>query len=384
MSKGAGKNIRRVAPNDGAKVTFVNSLAWACYSMTREEKRILTWMISEVRMKDEEFKTHSLDLKELYQFLGLKKGGFTYRAAADATKKLLSRVVEIEEFEGGEATELIQFQFISEAHYKLKGDGTVSLRLHDRLAPYLLNISGNFTDIEFKILMSFHSFYSCRLYEIAKCEINKSHKRKTRITVELEDLRDVLGISKKEYQVFGNLSERVLKPACKEVTKRSDLDISFETKRVGRKVGKIVFEISKKPIGVIKFSNTTFAPGSKNDRLCTEMQKLGLTRREAHKTIERWCEEDQNRVDWHVRYTKNMVRLKKIRVAPAALLRAGIKNDYRSSKEADMREVMDDLRKREIKRHTSKSEGLRPLSEKFGTKLDYLKNLYKEDWKSKN
>lgn len=383
MSKEGREHNSRVAPNDRAKVTFVNSLAWACYTMTREEKRILTWLISEVRMKDENFKTHSLDLKEMYQFMGLKKGGFTYRAASDATKKLLSRVVEVEKVVDGEVEELVQFQFISEAHFLLKGDGTVSLRLNDCLAPYLLKISGNFTDIEFKILMSFHSFYSCRLYEISKCELNKSHKKKTKITVPLEVLRDVFGIGKKEYEVFGNFSERVLKPACKEVSKMSDLDVSFSTKRVGRKVGKIVLEVSKKTTGTIRFSQTTFAPGSKNDRLCTEMQKLGLSKRECEKTIERWCEEDPNRVDWHVRYTKNMVRLKKIRVAPAALLRAGIKNDYRSSKEADMRDVMDDLRKREIKRHTSKSEGLRPLSEKFGTKLDYLKDLYKEDWKDK-
>jgi len=373
MANRGEKESERAGPNSVAKVTFVNSLAWACYSMTLEEKRILSWLISEIRMNDKEFKTHTLDLTELYQFLALTKGGSTYTAAARATKRLVGRVVEIEKVSDGEVVELLQFPFLSKAHYKLTGEGTVSMRLNDEAAPYLLNIAGNYTEVEFRILMTFHSFYSCRLYEIAKCELNKSHKRRVSVTVPLSKARDVFGIEKNWYRVFGNFSEKVLKPACRELTQKSDLDVSFVTKRVGRKVGKIVLTISRKPGAEIMFSKTTFAPGSKNDRLCAEMQKLGMPRREAFKTIERWCEDDPNRVDWHVRKTKSMARLEKIRVAPLALLRAGIKEDYRSCKVADLADVMDDLRKREIKRKGPRVEGLQGISGKF----DYLKVLYR-------
>ncbi len=365
----------RSGPNSIAKLTFVNSLAWACYSMSLEEKRILSWLISEIRMSDDGFKTQTLDLTELYKFLGLSKNGRTYTAAANATKRLVGRVVEIETVEGGEETELLQFPFLSKAHYKLSGDGTVSMRLNDEAAPYLLNIVGNYTELEFRVLMTFHSFYTCRIYEIAKCEINKSHKNKIIITVPLAKIKDAFGIENDQYQVFGNFSERILKPACKEISKKSDLDISFKTKRVGRKVGKIIFEVKKKPGGEIKFSNTTFAPGSRNDRLSTEMQQLGMPRREAYKTIEKWCEEDPLRVDWHIRKTKDMIRKKKIRVAPLAFLRAGIKRDYRSSKEDDIREAMDDLRKREIERKGPRQEGFTTM----GAHLDYLREMYKQD-----
>lgn len=214
-------------------------------------------------MNDKSFDTHTLDLTELYRFLGWKGGGSAYNSAANATRRLVGRVVEIETIEDGEKVELIQFPFLSKAHYKLKGDGTVSLRLNDAAAPYLLNIAGNYTEVEFGILMTFQSFYSCRLYEVTKCELNKSHKRRTQIIVELDKLRDVFGIETKEYQVFGNFSERVLKPAVKEVTKKSDIDITFTTKRVGRKVGKIVFTISRTPGAEIMLSKTSFAPGSK-------------------------------------------------------------------------------------------------------------------------
>ncbi len=375
MAKGDTADAERVGPNDNAKVTFVNSLAWACYSMTLEEKRILSWLISEVRMNDKEFKTHSLDLKELYRFLGWRNGGSAYHSAANATKRLVGRVVEIETVKAGEMTELLQFPFLSKAHYKLKGNGTVSMRLNDEAAPYLLNIAGNFTEVEYRMLMTFQSFYSCRLYEIAKCELNKSHKRQTTLVVPLAKLRDVFGIEKDQYEVFGNFSERVLKPATTEVTKNSDIDVHFTTQRVGRKVGRIVLKIKRTPGCEIVFSQTTFAPGSKNDRLSTEMQRLGMPRREAVKTIEKWCESDPQRVDWHVRYVKNTVRKQKIRVAPLALLRAGIKKDYRSTSEADMVEIMDDLRKREIQRRGPRIEGFQSL----GSKFDYLKDLYKAD-----
>ena len=378
MTRREEKELNRVGPNKNAKLTFVNSLAWACYSMTLEEKRILSWLISEIRMSDEVFKTHTLDLTELYQFLGLSKSGTTYKSASLATKRLVGRVVEIETLQDGKATELLQFPFLSKAHYKLTGDGTVSMRLNDEAKPYLLNIAGNYTEIEFRVLMTFKSFYSCRLYEISKSELNKSRKRRTQIEVPIAKLRDVFGIEKDQYEVFGNFSERVLKPACKELSKRSDIDVSFATKRVGRKVGKIVFVVSQTPGSVVMLSKTTFAPGSKNDRLCLEMQKLGMPRREAIKTLEKWCEDDPMRIDWHIRYTNSMIRKKKIRVAPLALLRAGIKHDYRSSKQEDMKEVMDDLRKREIKRGGIGTEGFRALEENF----EYLRALYREDRKN--
>ena len=375
MSSKAGESTNRVGPNNNAKLTFVNSLAWSFYTMTLEEKRILSWLISEIRMTDNNFKTHTLDLTELNYFLGFTKGGRNYIKASEATKRLVGRVVEIQIAENGETSEIIQFPFISKAHYKLRGDGTVSMRLNDAAAPYLLNIAGNYTELEFRILMTFQSFYSCRLYEIAKCEINKSHKKQISFYVSLDKARDVFGIQEDQYEVFGNFSERVLKPACKEVSKKSDVDVTFATRRVGRKVGKIELRIRKKPATEIAFSKTTFAPGSRNDRLCVEMQELGMPKREAYKTIDRWCEKDPMRVGWHVRLTKQMIRKKKIRVSPLAFLRAGIKNDYRSTKADDMREAMDDLRKREIERKGPRLEGMRSL----GERMDFLRDIYRKE-----
>jgi len=61
----------------------------------------------------------------------------------------------------------------------------------------------------------------------------------------LEDLRRYLGISTDRYPLFKDLNKRVIKPAIKDIKSRTNLDISAEFKREGRKVVAIQFLIEQ-------------------------------------------------------------------------------------------------------------------------------------------
>ncbi|MBF8984826.1 RepB family plasmid replication initiator protein [Lutibacter sp. B2] len=59
----------------------------------------------------------------------------------------------------------------------------------------------------------------------------------------VEELRDVLGIQKKQYPQYANFKQKVLKVAFEEINEKTDLNFKFEEIKKGRKVDKIKFFI---------------------------------------------------------------------------------------------------------------------------------------------
>ena len=59
---------------------------------------------------------------------------------------------------------------------------------------------------------------------------------------------------KKTYSTFSKINEKILTPALEEINLKSDIEVSYTTKRVGRKIQYINFSIKEKKIKVAKKS----------------------------------------------------------------------------------------------------------------------------------
>lgn len=125
-----------------------------------------------------------------------------------------------------------------------KRSGLATVRIDDRLAPYLFDLGQRFTKYQLKNILGMKSQFSVRFYEIAK-----SYEFKKTITFDLDDLKRQLMVddvsSYKDYSLF---RKRVLEPAEREINDLSDINISFQPIKKGRKVVKIQLNIKKKEI----------------------------------------------------------------------------------------------------------------------------------------
>jgi hypothetical protein len=73
--------------------------------------------------------------------------------------------------------------------------------------------------------------------------------RKKEQEIELELLREMLGINKDQHTEYSNLKKNILKPVQKELVEKADLTFEFNEVKYGRRVGAINFRIfSKAPI----------------------------------------------------------------------------------------------------------------------------------------
>jgi plasmid replication initiation protein len=139
---------------------------------------------------------------------------------------------------------LLQINWVSSAKY-IDGTGMVNLSFDPLLKPYLLKLQGNFTSCKLEMLLSFKSQYTMRMYNLLK----QYEWRKKEQEIELELLREMLGLNKDQHTEYSNLKKNILKPVQKELVEKADLTFEFNEVKYGRRVGAINFRIfSKAPI----------------------------------------------------------------------------------------------------------------------------------------
>ena len=63
---------------------------------------------------------------------------------------------------------------------------------------------------------------------------------------DLDSLRDKVGAIPKSYSVYGNFKKKALEPSIKEINEKTDLQITYEEVKKGRKVESIKFYIKSK------------------------------------------------------------------------------------------------------------------------------------------
>lgn len=90
------------------------------------------------------------------------------------------------------------------------------------------------------------SVHSIKLYEVCKKYRGKKSVTFILDSSEKKNFREVWNVSGGAYEIFGQLKKHVIDPAIKDVNYYSDLEVSAEYTRHGRKVTGITFIIGSK------------------------------------------------------------------------------------------------------------------------------------------
>lgn len=121
--------------------------------------------------------------------------------------------------------------------------GTLTYDFHRKLVP-LLRRSEIYARMEVKVLSAFTSRYALSLYEVLATKVNL---RKASELVELEALRQWLGVPPGRHARWPEFRRHVLETAVREVNALSPIAVTAEPVKKGRKVAAVTFTWSKKP-----------------------------------------------------------------------------------------------------------------------------------------
>ncbi len=219
----------------GKLIVKSNKLIEAKYRLPLTEMRLVLKLASVIEREDEDFKDYTFQVGSLLNEFDI--GNDNYNEIKKATSGLIERVLKIQEPDG-----LLQISFLSSAKY-IENKGTVKLCFDPKLKPYLMQLKENFTVYQFDNIKRLKRTYAIRFYELLK-QYQTIGTRK----FQLDELRDILGIGKEEYQRYNDFKRYAILPAQKELKAKTDISFEFKENKVKRKVTEIIFVIKSNKV----------------------------------------------------------------------------------------------------------------------------------------
>jgi len=219
--------------NKNQVATRSNILIEARHKLNLQEQRFFLWVISCIQPDDKEFEEYVFNVSTFSELIDSPDTN-SYKSLKEVTKSIIGKVVEVPREDG---KGIIQVGLISSADYNY-GEGTVSVTVHQKLKPYLLDLKEKFTSIQLKNIMPLRSIYSQKIYELLKSRQGLGQRK-----FSVEELRDKVGLDKGVLSRWDNFETRVLKTSEKEINEKTDILIKYEKIKTGRKYTAVNFTI---------------------------------------------------------------------------------------------------------------------------------------------
>lgn len=213
-----------------------NIMIYANYDLSALEQKIVLILISTIKKTDKELNTLEFLVKDLAKILNVTPE-LLYRDLPKLCRNIMGKIIEVKKPNGSWE----MFNIICYAQYKSK-EGRVCLAINKKAEPYLLQLQEFFTSYKLGNALNLSGKYSIRIYQLTKGCLYKGNYSCT-----VEELKKMLKIDKKKtYDKFGKITEKILIPAIDEINNNSDINVDYDTTRVGRKIEYINFKITSK------------------------------------------------------------------------------------------------------------------------------------------
>lgn len=200
-------------------------------SMTLLEQKILLYVISRIKPEDTELKEQTFDIAEFCRICGINPRGGNYDIMKAAILKLRSRTMWL-------ITDEVEttVSWIAKARI-LKRTGKIKIQLDEDMIPYLLMLKENYTMYPLHSIIKMNTKYGILLYELLKSYCYRGEY----IEFSVDELKKNLDCM--SYDKFTNIRIKVLEPAIKDINTYSELKVSAEYKKTGRRFTSVVFHV---------------------------------------------------------------------------------------------------------------------------------------------
>ena len=222
-----------------------NALIGASYNLDVVEQRLILLAIVEARETgkginaNDALTVHASSYIEQFKV----ERHTAYTVLKEASKDLFSRQFTYQELSKKGNITTITSRWVSQIGYT-DDEASVQLIFSPAVVPLITRLEERFTSYELSQVARLGSKYAMRLYEllIAWRSVGK-------LQVELQDLRNKLGLSATEYKAMGDFKRNVLDLALTQLNEHTDISVKYEQHKKGRLISGFTFrfKIKTKP-----------------------------------------------------------------------------------------------------------------------------------------
>ncbi len=340
-------------------VRKANELVEARYKFDIWETRVFAKMLTMVKPGDADFQLYNIHVGDLLKDFNLEDHGYNYASVKQATKKLLTRVIEIER-ETPEGVKWYAMPLLVGAQgFKEPRDGNyISVQFHHELKPYLLELRERYLQYDIRNLWGLSSVYSVRMYELLK-QYEKIGKR----FFSLEDLRTKLAIEPSEYLKYNHFKDKVLLKAQGDLGHNTDIAFRMDEHKQGKRVTAITFFISanlaqsSKPLADKNRESATATEGPWLD----QVKVWGITETTWHTLL---ADHGAEKVKNGIACTIDNLKKEKIKENVGGFFIKAVEQGWKSGDQAKREKVAEHQQKKADKRNQAIEE-VRQLEEQL-------------------
>lgn len=233
-------NRREISYDTNNSVVMSNDfIMHSASNLTLTEMKLLRLIIMQCKMGDKDLYTFSMKASEFAKLLDTDAHSMR-KHLKTMTRHIMQEVLEIENPKSGD---WLQFHWTDECQYK---SGIVTIKIADRLKPFLLDLKGHFTRYKLEEILPFKSTHALKIYEVLVANIDDKNQPHADyysiVNVSLDTLRIITKTTDK-YPRFNNFNTRVLIPAVNEINRVSKYHVIATPYRASHAVSGIEFMI---------------------------------------------------------------------------------------------------------------------------------------------
>jgi plasmid replication initiation protein len=190
-------------------------------------------------------KSLSFNNHELAKLLNTKANVISMEIENIAVR-LMNKKIHLRKITNADTLEFELINIIPYAEYK---NGVFNFEINYRVLPYLLELNSNFTEFKLNNLLILNSAYGIKLYKLLY-----QYKNIKSRSFQIDELKEQFGISNK-YNQYYDFRKWIIDPSVKQINEYTDLNVSYNEIKVGRKVDKLAFNFELKKQEKIKPSS---------------------------------------------------------------------------------------------------------------------------------
>ncbi len=208
-------------------------------NMTLQELRFFSVYLAKINPKDSNTRAVRFSLFDFQKIMELGRLNIDY--LKNVTDSLLCKVINVPLETGG----YTGFQIFKECTVTQDslGEWYVEIDAHDKALPLLFEFKNRYFSYELWNALRLRSSNQLRMYEILK-----QYEFVGERIISVDDLKELMGINKKEYLLFNNFKTKVLEVCQKALAENTDIKFTYEPSGKRGNGGKIInlkFTITK-------------------------------------------------------------------------------------------------------------------------------------------
>ena len=178
--------------------------------------------------------------KNFCDFLNTDPTNF-YKQIKTLSSELIKKAITIESLDSAQLKTRKKFITVTLFAYIACKDGEAIFGINPILQIYLQHLKSHFTVLSLEHISKMNSGYAIKIYQLLK-----QYEVITKRTMNLEELKTTLGTKDLYTDNFKDFRKYVLEVAIKNINEHSDIEVSFKSKKTGKKVEEIEFKITSK------------------------------------------------------------------------------------------------------------------------------------------